>query len=127
MKNKLLNLKPTMRFQHSDDLDVTCHAILAGPDGKFTNFDIDRELAYIILFELVHHLRRQEKEIADAPKELPDSDHPLPHDDVPSDHGGSQGAGPDEPDAGEDGGDRVSGWRERFGLDSPSRFGGSWG
>ena len=66
MKNPLLNLKPVLRFQYSDDPDVTAFAMLTGPDGKFINFSVDREMAYTMLTEMAYHLRRQEERKVDA-------------------------------------------------------------
>jgi hypothetical protein len=63
-------LKPTMVFQKSDSVDDTVHAQLTLPDGKFTRFSIDREMAYGMVIELVYHLRRQEELIANAPVQI---------------------------------------------------------
>lgn len=60
-------LKNSVVFQAAEDLDMTCAAMLTGPDGKFTNFSIDRDLAWLMVTELVYHLRRQEERIANAP------------------------------------------------------------
>ena len=60
-------LKAAMVFQYSDNPDVTAYAKLIGPDGKFTNFEIDRDMAHIMLVELIHHMKRQEGIIANAP------------------------------------------------------------
>ena len=63
-------LKPFFIVQASDDLDQTAFVQLSLPDGKFVNFSIDREVAYALAFDLMYHLHRQEKAIADAPKKL---------------------------------------------------------
>jgi|TARA_R110000823_G_C15869143_1_gene493984 hypothetical protein len=61
-------LKAAMTFQYSDNPDITCYAMLTGPNGKFTNFEIDRDMAHIMMVELIHHMRRQEGVIANAPR-----------------------------------------------------------
>jgi hypothetical protein len=61
-------LRPTLIFQAAQDVALTAHAKLAGPDGTFVNFEIDRELAYGIITELVYHLNRQERALAEEPK-----------------------------------------------------------
>ena len=62
-------LKSVMNFQASQDPEVTCFAKLSGPNGRFTDFTIDRDLAYLMISELTYHLKRQEKVIADAPRD----------------------------------------------------------
>tara|TARA_R110000824_G_scaffold30128_9_gene99431 strand:+ start:906 stop:1145 length:240 start_codon:yes stop_codon:yes gene_type:complete len=64
-------LKPTITFQATDDVSITASCILTGPDGKFVNFSLDREMAYGMAIELVYHLRRQEELIANAPVQAP--------------------------------------------------------
>ena len=66
-----LCLKPYMVFQASGDLDITCHTKLSGPNGRFVDFSIDREMAYMVVTELIYHLRRQEEAIANAPVKIP--------------------------------------------------------
>ena len=56
--------------QASDDLGQTAFVQLSLPDGKFVNFSIDRDAAYALAFDLMYHIHRQEKAIADAPKNL---------------------------------------------------------
>ena len=63
-------LKPAVVFHHSEDPDVTAHVRAVGLDGKFMDIALDRELAYNMLTELVYHLRRQEKLIAEQPVNL---------------------------------------------------------
>ena len=67
-------LKPSFMVQASDDLGQTAFVQLSLPDGKFVNFSIDRDAAYALAFDLMYHIHRQEKAIADAPKN-PDNTH----------------------------------------------------
>ena len=63
-------LKTSFVVQASDDLGQTAFVQLSLPDGKFVNFSIDRDAAYALAFDLMYHIHRQEKAIADAPKNL---------------------------------------------------------
>jgi len=72
-------LKPAVVFTAPQDLDVTCNVQLTLPDGKFSRFTIDREMAYGMVIELVYHLRRQEEAQADAPIQAPPGYPSGPH------------------------------------------------
>ncbi len=65
------DLKPALVIQDSADPNVTCYAKLITLDGKFINFEMDRELAYGLLIEMAYHLKRQEGIQANASVETP--------------------------------------------------------
>tara|TARA_R110000796_G_scaffold41094_3_gene101442 strand:+ start:1457 stop:1747 length:291 start_codon:yes stop_codon:yes gene_type:complete len=73
-----LELKPAMVFQYSNDPKATCYAKLIMPDGRFSNFEIDRDMAHLMMIELLHHMKRQEGIIANAPENLPTASLPRP-------------------------------------------------
>ena len=64
-------IKPNIVFTFSDNPEVTCYAMLSGPDGSFVNFPVHRELANQLVKELSYYLKRQEKLINEQPKNSP--------------------------------------------------------
>lgn len=63
-------LKPLINFTQSNDPNVTAYAKLIMPDGKFSNFAVDREMAKGIITELSYHLNRRK------PSDLPPPSRP---------------------------------------------------
>ena len=64
-------LQPSMVFHQSDNLDFICHAKVIGVDGRFIDFSIDRDLAFIMMIELTHHLKRHAERRDNAPVQVP--------------------------------------------------------
>lgn len=68
MTDKPIEMKPAIVFQASQDPNITCYAKLIMPDGKFSNFEIDREMAHMMLVELLYHTHLQTGRILNAPR-----------------------------------------------------------
>ena len=64
-------LQPSMVFHQSDNLDFVCYAKVIGVDGRFIDFSIDRDLAFIMMIELTHHLKRHAERKDNAPVQIP--------------------------------------------------------
>jgi hypothetical protein len=54
-----------------DPHDVVAYAKLVLPSGKFTDFEIDVQMAEGLMVELNYHMKQLEKRIADAPRTAP--------------------------------------------------------
>jgi len=66
----------------SDDPQFIARAKLVLPDGRFTDFSIDRDMAYSLVTELMYHLNKHEKDVPDAPTQIPTTDPTLHETDV---------------------------------------------
>lgn len=64
-------LQPSMVFNQSGNLDFVCHAKVIGVDGRSIDFSIDRDLAFIMMIELIHHLKRHAERKDNAPVKVP--------------------------------------------------------
>tara|TARA_R110000803_G_scaffold56795_1_gene114215 strand:+ start:3826 stop:4041 length:216 start_codon:yes stop_codon:yes gene_type:complete len=68
MTDKPVEMKAAIVFQASLDPGTTCYAKLIMPDGKFSNFEIDREMAHMMVVELTYHMYLQTGRILNAPR-----------------------------------------------------------
>jgi hypothetical protein len=68
MTDKPVEMKATIVFQAAQATGTTCYAKLIMPDGKFSNFEIDREMAHMMVVELTYHMYLQTGRILNAPR-----------------------------------------------------------